>query len=101
MIFAAWYDAHPVVRRLWAVQEPQALRVILSLEPTMDNGDIAPVWLAHSSAWEREMRCFTGAAVRLEFVDEPLMNEIEIDASGEIIAAFSWRDPTLLWSIID
>lgn len=98
LVLSAWYDANPAVRRLWAVKDSRALRVIVALEPTVDDSDTSPAWLAHGQIWAREIRSGTGSFVELEMVEEPSVDEIEIDAEGEIIAALCWRDPTLLWS---
>jgi len=94
---AEWYDAHPTIRRLWAIKDAQILRVILTLEPTVDNNDTYPIWFACSRGWAREVESITGRVVNLELLDEPLTNEFEIDLEGEIVAAISWRDPTSFW----
>jgi hypothetical protein len=98
---AEWYDAHPTVRRLWAIRDGEgeawALSVILTLEPTMDNGDTSPSWLACSTAWAREIQSLTNRPVRMGLLDEPAAREFEIDVEGEIVAALSWRDPTYYW----
>lgn len=97
LALAAWYDAHPAVRRLWAIRDAQTLSVILTLEPTMDNGDTYPTWFACSHGWTREVQSITGSSVKLELLDEPLVDEFDIDLEGEIVAAISWRDPTYFW----
>ena len=98
---AAWYDAHPTIRRLWAILksqgDAQTISVILTLEPTVDNGDTYPAWFACNQGWAREIRAITGSPVELELLDEPLVDEFEIDLEGEIVAAISWRDPTSFW----
>ena len=96
LALSAWYDAHPAVRRMWAIKDAQALRVIVTLEPTVDDSDVYPAWLANSQAWVREMRATTGSAVRLELIDEPAADAIEVDGEGELVVAMSWRDPTFL-----
>jgi len=94
---ADWYDAHPGVRRLWAIQDALALNVIITLEPTVDNSDTSPAWLACSRRWASEIQSLTGNTVSLELLEEPLTSEFDIDIEGEIIAALSWRDPTSFW----
>jgi hypothetical protein len=94
---AAWYDAHPTIRRLWAIRDGQSFNVILTLEPTMDNSDVTPSWFACNQGWAREIRAITGSPVELELLDEPLVDEFEVDLEGEIVAAISWRDPTSFW----
>src|SRR5262245_34474207 len=95
LALAAWYDAHPAVRRMWAIRDAEKLRVIVMLEPTVDNSDTHPAWLANGHAWARDLRSRTGGFVELELVDEPLINEIETDAEGDVIVAMCWRDPVL------
>jgi hypothetical protein len=92
---ARWYDSQPVVRRLWAVKQPQRLHVIVAIEPTLDNDDIYPVWLANAGAWTSELSMRTGCPVRLELFRETPFEEIEIGADGAIIADLYWRDATL------
>lgn len=94
---AAWYDAHPSIRRLWAVKDAYSLSVIVTLEPTMDGNDTYPAWFACRHGWMREIQSITDAVVNLELLDEPAVEEFDIDLEGEIIAAISWRDPTYLW----
>ena len=94
---ADWYDAHPDVRRLWAIRDALALNVIVTLEPTVDNNDTSPPWFACGRRWASEIQSLTGNTVSLELLEEPLTSEIDIDFEGEIIAALSWRDPTSFW----
>lgn len=94
---SAWYDAHPTIRRLWAIRDAKTLSIIVTLEPTVDNGDTYPVWFACNQGWAREIRSITNSPVELELLDEPLVDEFEIDLEGEIVAAISWRDPTSFW----
>ncbi len=94
---AEWYDAHPAIRRLWAVRDAQVLTVVLTLEPTMDNGDTSPAWLAFGRVWANEIQSLTGGDVLLEQREEPLACEFEVELEGEIVAAISWRDPTSYW----
>lgn len=94
---ASWYDAHPTIRRLWAVRSALALNVIVTLEPTVDNGDTYPAWFACSRGWAQEIQLLTGSTVSLELLEEPAVNEFDIELDGEIIAALSWRDPTSFW----
>jgi hypothetical protein len=97
LALAAWYDAHPTVRRLWAIRDAQVLSLILTLEPTMDNGDTYPTWLACSQGWAREVQSITGSSVKMKLLDEPPAADFEIELEGEIVAAISWRDPTYFW----
>ena len=95
---AEWYDGHPTIRRLWAIRGAQSLSVILTLEPTVDNDDTYPAWFACSQGWAREIRSIAGSPVNLELLDEPPVDEFEIELEGEIVAAISWRDPTSFWN---
>jgi hypothetical protein len=95
---ADWYDAHPTIRRLWAIRNTNALSVIVTLEPVVDNDDTYPAWFACNQGWAREIRSITGSAVKLELLDEPPVEEFEVDLEGEIVAAMSWRDPTYFWN---
>jgi len=92
-----WYDDHPAVRRLWAIRTERQLSVIVTLEPTVDNGDTYPAWFACNHLWSREIQSIAGSPVQLELLDEPVISEFEIDLEGEIVAALSWRDPTSFW----
>jgi hypothetical protein len=94
---AYWYDAHPTIRRLWAIRSALALNVIVTLEPTVDNGDTYPAWFACSRGWAQEIQVLTGGQVSLEMLEEPTVDEFEVELDGEIVAAISWRDPTSFW----
>lgn len=94
---AGWYDAHPSIRRLWAIRSALALNVIVTIEPTVDNDDTSPPWLACGRGWAGEIQSLTGSTVSLELLEEPLTPEFDINFEGEVIAAFSWRDPTSYW----
>jgi hypothetical protein len=94
---ADWYDAHPTIRRLWAIRSALALNVIVTLEPTVDNSDTYPAWFACSRGWAQEIQVLTGGTVSLEMLEEPPVTEFEIELDGEIVAAFNWRDPASFW----
>lgn len=94
---AAWYDAHPTVRRLWGIRDRHMLGVIVTLEPTVDNNDTYPTWFACSRGWSQEIQRITGSVVKLELIEEPLVEEFDVDIEGDIIAALNWRDPTYFW----
>jgi len=91
---AAWYDSQASIRRMWAVRGAQALRVIVTLEPTIDNGDVYPAWLANADRWMQELRVEVGSPVELMLLLDPASVEIGVAAEGELVAALSWRDPT-------
>jgi hypothetical protein len=94
---ADWYDAHPAIRRLWAIRSELALNVIVTLEPTVDNDDTYPAWFACSRGWAHEIQSLIGEQVSLELLEEPAVDEFDIELEGEIVAAISWRDPTSFW----
>jgi hypothetical protein len=93
---AAWYDSHPVVRRLWGIKTLQLLRVIVSVEATHDNSDIFPLWLGHSGNWLQELELGTGRAVQLELFEEGPFDGIHVEAGSVVIADLFWRDSTLI-----
>jgi len=95
LALAAWYDTHPTVRRMWAIKDAETLRVIVTLEPTVDSDDTLPAWLAQSQAWVRDLQSQTASLVELELIDEPLTDEFETDAQGDIVVAMFWRVPAL------
>lgn len=96
LALATWYDAHPVIRRLWGIRDGQRLRVIVSVEPTLDDSDISPVWIGNSMSWARELRSSTGAVLQLELLDEPDSDGIEVDQDSIVVADLFWRDSTLI-----
>lgn len=92
--FAAWYATHSSVGRLWAVRNSDQLRILVTLEPTHDDCDAYPAWLANCDSWARELQLCTDYPVRLERLDEPMLDGAMIDVEGAIVATLSWRDPT-------
>jgi hypothetical protein len=34
-----WYASHAIVRRLWAMESGEAIRIVVTLEPTLDGDD--------------------------------------------------------------
>jgi hypothetical protein len=95
LALAGWYDSHPSVRRLWGIKVAQGLRVIVVIEPTLDNDDVFPGWLANSSVWSRELHLQTGRCVQLELVKDLPCDGIEVDPGSVVIADLFWRDATL------
>jgi hypothetical protein len=91
---AEWYAAHSNVRRMWAIRDTRGLRVLVSLAPTLDGDDTYPAWIANGRAWVNELQLCTDDSVRLEQIDEPVVDGIAIGAEGVIVAALSWRDPS-------
>ena len=96
-VLSAWYCSRPEIRQLLAIRDTEGLRVLVHLEPAQDSSEIHPAWMANRHVWLGELQWHTGGAVRLELVDESLANEAEIDdAERVIVAALSWRNPSLL-----
>jgi len=93
---AAWYDAHSVVRRLWAIQDARGLRVVVTLEPTLDSNDTHPVWIANGPAWAHELRSQTDPSMRLEHTDESLFDALNLELEDVMLVALSWRDPSII-----
>lgn len=90
---SAWYKARPEIRRMWAIRDDEGLRVLVHLEPTNDSDETHPAWIANSRAWLDELQSHTDSDVRLEQVDE--VEEMETETRGVVVAAFSWRDPSI------
>lgn len=95
-VLTEWYASHSVVRRLWAIEADEALRVILTLEPTADGDDTQPTWLANSWNWTRELRFRMQRMVHLELIADPSQFESPPDRSGALITEVFWRDPTVI-----
>jgi hypothetical protein len=95
LALAAWYDSQPAVRRLWGIRLTNLLRVVVSVEATLDNNDVLPVWLANRNSWANELSVFTRSTVKLELFDALTDDEIEIGTESVIVADLYWRDGTL------
>jgi len=95
LALAWWYDSHPAVRRLWGIKVAQGLRVIVAIEPTLDNDDVVPGWLANSGTWSRELDLRTGSYVQLELIKDLPCDGIEVEPGSVLIADLFWRDATL------
>ena len=91
-VLSAWYCSRPEIRRLRAIRDAEGLRVLVALEPAHDSSETHAIWIANRSAWRGDLQWHTGAPVRLENADEPLMDAF--DRSGVIVAELSWRDPS-------
>jgi hypothetical protein len=87
-----WYRAHSIVRRVWVIEESDALRVVVNLEPTLDGDDPQPLWLANTAAWSEELQSRMRRAVRLELLGTLAPPEPMSDRSDSIVAEISWRD---------
>ena len=93
VVLARWYAAHPAVRRLWAIEESQGMRIIVMLEPTHDGDDILPAWLANGREWTHELRLRIDGPLQLEVVHEPFLPDFAAGVDGVLVAELSWRDP--------
>ena len=92
VVLSKWYAAHPALRRLWAIQESQRLRVIVTLEPTHDGDDIYPAWLANGHAWAHDLQTRMDGPVELEVIDTALLAEFVAGVDGVLVAELFWRD---------
>ena len=92
---AAWYGSRPVIRRLCALRDTQGLRVIIQVERAFDSSEIHPAWIVNRDAWIEELQSCTRSRVRLELAENPFGDEAVIGSTGVIVAALSWRDPSL------
>lgn len=94
-VLLRWYASHSIVRRLWAIEAGEAIRVVLTLEPTLDGDDTQPAWLANSWTWAQELRLHLQRMVHLELINEPSVRvAASCDDDGALITEISWRDPT-------
>ena len=90
-----WYATHSAFRRLWAIKEPQRMRVVVMLEPTHDGDDIYPAWLANGEEWARDLQGRIAEPVQREVVDEPFAAEFVAGIDGFLVAELFWRDSSL------
>ena len=95
LALARWYDAHPSIRRLVGITVGEELRVIVAIDPTLDDDDILPVWLANTRIWTKELCAHTGRSVRLELTQEVFGAGIEVDPGSSLTADLFWRDATI------
>lgn len=93
-LLVKWYASNPVVRRLWAIDEDDALRVVVMLEPTFDGDDTGPTWFANCRAWTRELEARMDRAVRMELVNDASCSEPCLGGDA-LITAISWRDASM------
>jgi hypothetical protein len=91
-VLSAWYSSRPEIRRLLAIRDDEGLRVFVELEPAQDSDEVHPAWMANRQSWTDELQWHTGAAVRLEHLDEA--DEVETDGQEIIVATLSWRAPS-------
>jgi hypothetical protein len=96
LVLDKWYAAHRTIRRLWAVQDSQGLRVIVTLEPTHDGDDIYPAWVANGHKWAHDLQSRIDRPVELEVMDEASLAELPADVDGVLVAEVFWRDSSML-----
>jgi hypothetical protein len=92
-VVATWYATHSDIRRLRAIEDSQGVRIIVTLEPTLDGNDTYPAWIANSVSWAHELQLRIDSPVTLELIAEPAFEEIERQGDGVIVADLCWRDP--------
>jgi hypothetical protein len=95
LVLADWYAAHSSVRRLWAIRESQRLRIVVSLEPSLDNDDVYPAWLANGHQWTHELQMRLDEPVQLQVINEPILNELAAGIDGVLFAELFWRDSSV------
>jgi hypothetical protein len=95
VVLAQWYAARSAIRRLWAISEPQRMRVVVALEPTRDGDDIYPAWLANGHEWAHELELRLVGPVQLEVIDEPFLAGFAAGVDGVLVAELSWRDASI------
>jgi hypothetical protein len=94
-VLAEWYATHPSVRRLWAIDEARRMRIIVTLEPTLDNDDLYPAWLANGREWASDLQSRLNVAVHMEVAYEPAFTRLGLGHEGFLVAELHWRDPSL------
>lgn len=90
---ARWYADHSSIRRLWAVDDAEAIVVFVALEPSSDGDDALPVWLANRHSWTHDLRRATERDVELKLLVSEALEDTGIDSDAVTIAELSWRDP--------
>ena len=90
-LLASWYAAHSQVRRLWAIDEVEMIRIVMKIEPTIDGYDALPVWLANSDHWIDELAAVLKRNVHLEMLGVTSAASL-IASNGGLIAEISWRE---------
>jgi len=93
-VLAEWYASHSVVRRLWAIEAVDAIRIVVMLEPTVDGDDTQPAWLAHNWTWAHDLQLRTHRTVRLEMINDASHIDSLFDTDSALITEMSWRDPS-------
>jgi len=89
---ARWYAAQASIRRLWAIDDPVALIVLVTLEPTSDGDDPFPVWLAKNGDWTSDLRQVTRRDVQLKLAVSGGFDEPHVVTHAALIADVSWRE---------
>lgn len=89
---ARWYAAHSSIRRLWAIEDRDALIVFVTLEPTSDGEDPLPVWLARHRDWTHDLTTRTHRQVQLQLIVSGVFEQSHANTDAAVIAELSWRD---------
>jgi hypothetical protein len=69
--------------------------VFVHVERAFDGNEIHPAWIANRDLWIEELQSCTGSQVRLELAENPFGDEVVTGSAGVIVAALSWRNPSL------
>jgi hypothetical protein len=91
-VLGKWYDQHPAIRRLWALEHGGEIHIVVTLEPTSDGDDAMPAWLAHSRNWAGDLRSLTNREVQLRPLYSAAPEDVPVGGDDTIVAEFSWRD---------
>jgi hypothetical protein len=89
---AKWYAVHSSIRRLWAIEDRDALIVFVSLEPTSDGDDALPVWLARNEDWASDLASLTRREVQVRLIASGVFDRSYVGTDAITIAELSWRD---------
>lgn len=87
-----WYATQPSIRRLWAIENPAALVIVVTLEPTSDGDDPLPVWFAKNRDWARDLEQFTHREVHLKLLIADVLEDPHVVTDAALIAEVGWRE---------
>lgn len=86
-----WYADHPSIRRLWAIEGPTALEILIALEPAYDSDETLPIWLANRRVWAKDLQRLVAREVQLRLVVLDDIGEFDVNPDAVLIAELSWR----------
>jgi hypothetical protein len=89
---ARWYAAHASIRRLWAIEGPVALEILVALEPTSDGNESLPIWLANRRRWATDLQLLIRREIQLRLVVPDDRGEFYVNPDAVTVAELSWRE---------